>query len=146
MGLITDDLGEDRMSVAWGLSDEISRRGITLKKRVQLARKSVKTESGQKSLRELEDLAEETVENLRRITRALRPIYLEDLGLSTALGMLARETGQMEGLDVEFVLLDAKHRLTSEVELSLYRIAQEALNNVVHHAQAKQAVVSLQFT
>jgi signal transduction histidine kinase len=145
IGAITAAQEEERMRLARELHDDTIQAVIALKQRVQLANKSVKTESGQKALRELEDLAEETVENLRRITRALRPIYLEDLGLSTALGMLARETGQMEGLDVEFMLLGAEHRLPREVELSLYRIAQEALNNVVHHAQAKQAVVSLQF-
>jgi signal transduction histidine kinase len=145
IGAITAAQEEERMRLARELHDDTIQAVIALKQRVQLANKSVKTESGQKALRELENLAEETVENLRRITRALRPIYLEDLGLSTALGMLARETNQMEGLDVEYILLGEEHRLPREVELSMYRIAQEAVNNVVHHAQAKQAVVSLQF-
>ena len=145
IGAITAAQEEERMRLARELHDETIQAVIALKQRVQLARKSVKTESGQKSLQELEDLAEETVENLRRITRALRPIYLEDLGLSTALSMLARETSLAGDLDVDFMLLGEEHRLSREVELSLYRIAQEALNNVLHHAQAKHAIVSLQF-
>lgn len=145
IGAITAAQEEERLRLARELHDDTIQAVIALKQRVQLANQSVKTESGQKALRELENLAEETVENLRRITRALRPIYLEDLGLSTALGMLARETSQMENLEVEFMLLGEEHRLPREVELAMYRIAQEALNNVVHHAQAKQAVVSLQF-
>jgi signal transduction histidine kinase len=145
IGAITAAQEDERMRLARELHDDTIQAVIALKQRVQLANQSVKTESGQKALRELENLAEETVENLRRITRALRPIYLEDLGLSTALGMLAREISQMENLEVEFMLLGEEHRLPREVELSLYRIAQEALNNVVHHAEAKQAVVSLRF-
>ena len=145
IGAITAAQEEERMRLARELHDETIQAVIALKQRVQLASKSIKTESGQKTLVELEDLAEETVENLRRITRALRPIYLEDLGLSTALSMLARETSLGGDLDVDFMLLGEEHRLSREVELSLYRIAQEALNNVLHHAQAKHAVVSLKF-
>ena len=146
IGAITAAQEEERMRLARELHDETIQAVIALKQRVQLANKSIKTESGQKALLELEDLAEETVENLRRITRALRPIYLEDLGLSTALSMLARETSLAGDLDVDFMLLGQEHRLSREVELSLYRIAQEALNNVLHHAQAKHAVLSIQFS
>jgi signal transduction histidine kinase len=59
--------------------------------------------------------------------------------------MLARETSLAGDLDVDFMVLGDEQRLPREVELSLYRIAQEALNNVLHHAQAKHAVVSLRF-
>ncbi|HLO14689.1 MAG TPA: ATP-binding protein [Anaerolineales bacterium] len=97
------------------------------------------------ALKELENLAEETVENLRRLTRALRPIYLEDLGLVTALGMLANETNQTHQLQVDFQVIGNERRLSGEVELALYRIAQEALNNVVHHAKADRARLQISF-
>jgi two-component system sensor histidine kinase UhpB len=112
---------------------------------VQLAQKSVKDQQGRQSLKELEDLAERTVENLRRLTRALRPIYLEDLGLVTALEMLAREMGQANHFAVDIQQSGQERRLSREVELALYRIAQEALNNVVHHAKAKHATISVRF-
>src|SRR6266498_5245239 len=79
------------------------------------------------------------------MTRSLRPIYLEDLGLVTALGMLAREISQANHLQVDFQVFGDERRLSREVELALYRIAQEALNNVVHHANAKHAVLSISF-
>ena len=90
-------------------------------------------------------MAEQTIENLRRLTRALRPIYLEDLGLVTALEMLANETSQANHLDVKFQPSGKERRLSREVELALYRIAQEALNNTVRHAHAKHANVQLTF-
>ena len=145
IGAITAAQEEERMRLARELHDETIQAVIALKQRVQLANKSVKTESGRQALKELEDLAENTVENLRRLTRALRPIYLEDLGLVTALGMLARETSQTNPLQVDFHVLGEERRLSREVELALYRIAQEALNNVVHHAKADHATLEITF-
>ncbi len=145
IGAITAAQEEERMRLARELHDETIQAVIALKQRVQLANKSVKTESGRQALKELENLAESTVENLRRLTRALRPIYLEDLGLVTALGMLARETSQTNHLQVDFNVFGEEHRLSHEVELALYRIAQEALNNVVHHAKADHATLQITF-
>ena len=145
IGAITAAQEEERMRLARELHDETIQAVIALKQRVQLANKSVKTESGKQALKELEDLAENTVENLRRLTRALRPIYLEDLGLVTALGMLARETSQTNHLQVDFHVFGEERRLSREIELALYRIAQEALNNVVHHANAEHAAVQITF-
>jgi two-component system, NarL family, sensor histidine kinase UhpB len=76
----------------------------------------------------------------------LRPIYLEDLGLVTALEMLARETGQATNTSVEFQRQGTERRLPPSVELALYRMAQEALNNVARHAQATHAHLSIAFT
>jgi signal transduction histidine kinase len=116
-----------------------------LKQRVQLAKKMIKDQKGKQSLDELETLAEQTVENLRRLTRALRPIYLEDLGLVTALEMLARETSQNMGLIVGFTKNGQERRLSREVELPLYRIAQEALTNAVKHSKATHAEMIITF-
>jgi signal transduction histidine kinase len=127
------------------LHDDTIQAVIALKQRVQLAQKSLKDQSGRQSLMELETLAEQTVENLRRLTRALRPIYLEDLGLVTALEMLARETSQNNQLVVDFQKTGQERRLAREVELSLYRIAQEALNNVVKHSKATRADLTITF-
>lgn len=145
IGAITAAQEEERTRLARELHDDTIQAVIALKQRVQLAQKSVKDQNGRQSLKALEDLAEQTVENLRRLTRALRPIYLEDLGLVTALEMLAREIGQTDRLQVEFQQSGQERRLSREVELALYRIAQEALNNVVHHAKAKQATLSIDF-
>lgn len=145
IGAITAAQEEERMRLARELHDDTIQAVIALKQRVQLAQKSAKEQSARKSLGELETLAEQTIENLRRLTRALRPIYLEDLGLVTALEMLARETSQANKLDVQFHRLGQERRLSREVELALYRIAQEALNNVVHHASARSAKLQINF-
>jgi len=145
IGAITAAQEEERMRLARELHDDTIQAVIALKQRVQLAQKSIKDQNGRQSLKELETLAEQTIENLRRLTRALRPIYLEDLGLVTALDMLARETSQANHLEVDFQQSGQERRISREVELALYRIAQEALNNVVHHAKAKHAALHIGF-
>jgi two-component system sensor histidine kinase UhpB len=145
IGAITSAQEEERTRLARELHDDTIQAVIALKQRVQLAQKSVKDQSGKQSLDELEALAEQTIENLRRLTRALRPIYLEDLGLVTALEMLARETSENNDLIVDFKKTGQERRLSRDVELSLYRIAQEALNNVVKHADATHAELNILF-
>ncbi|HEX2990192.1 MAG TPA: histidine kinase [Anaerolineales bacterium] len=145
IGAITAAQEEERSRLARELHDDTIQAVIALKQRVQLAQQTVRDPNGRKALRELEELAEQTVENLRRLTRALRPIYLEDLGLVTALDMLARETGQVHSLVVEFQKEGQERRLTHEVELALYRIAQEALHNVVKHSGASKASLKIAF-
>jgi signal transduction histidine kinase len=145
IGAITAAQEEERMRLARELHDDTIQAVIALKQRVQLAQRSAKDRNTHKSLGELETLAEQTIENLRRLTRALRPIYLEDLGLVTALEMLANETSQANPLDVKFHRSGQERRLSREMELALYRIAQEALNNVVHHAKAKHANLQISF-
>ena len=143
IGSITSAQEEERLRLARELHDETIQSVIALKQRVQLAEKLVKDQKGKQSLQELEGLAEQTVENLRRIIRALRPIYLEDLGLVTALEMLARETKTPQ---VDFYPTGHEQRLERDVELALYRIAQEALSNVVRHAKASRATLNINFS
>jgi signal transduction histidine kinase len=145
IGAITSAQEEERLRLARELHDDTIQSVIALKQRVQLAQTSVKDQPTRRTLGELETLAEQTIENLRRMTRALRPIYLEDLGLVTALEMLARETSQNNLLDVDFEKSGEEQRLSREVELALYRITQEALNNVVRHSQAKRADLQISF-
>lgn len=104
IGAITTAQEEERNRLARELHDDTIQAVIALKQRVHLVQKSLKTQAGRQALSELESLAEETVQNLRRLTRALRPIYLEDLGLVTALEMLTRETSQGNHIKVEFHL------------------------------------------
>jgi len=145
IGAITSAQEDERMRLARELHDETIQSVIALKQRVQLAEKLIKDQNGKRSLQELEGLAEQTVENLRRLIRALRPIYLEDLGLATALDMLARETAQNNHLVVDFQKAGEERRLSREEELSLYRIAQEALSNVVKHSKATHADLKISF-
>jgi len=80
----------------------------------------------------------------RRAIQALRASPLEDLGLSMALEQLARSLADRDGLRIDLDLPSAAPEMTSEVEYSLYRIAEEALRNVEQHAGAKSVRLVLQ--
>ena len=145
IGAITKGQEDERLRLAHDLHDDTIQSLIVLKQRVQLAKMNLSQDASPKALIELEALAEQTIENLRRTTRALRPIYLEDLGLLAAVEMLASETGQSAHLRVDFHHTGVEHRLSADVELALYRMAQEVLNNMIRHAQATYASVQIEF-
>ena len=94
---------------------------------------------------EMQAMTTQMIDDLRRLTRDLRPIYLEDLGLVPALDMLARDTGAIINIPVTFKTAGREQRLPPDGELALYRIAQDALSNVVRHSKASKAAVSLDF-
>ncbi len=151
IGAITDAQEDERKRLARELHDDTLQALIALKQRVQLTQLELSPNGNANTaesvkLYEIAGLTEQTIENLRRVTRALRPIYLEDLGLVTALEMLAQETGQLRGIPTELFRHGTERRLDPATELALYRMAQEALNNVIRHAKASHAVLSINFT
>lgn len=87
-------------------------------------------------------LAEGIVNGVRDVARGLRPPALDDLGLTAALERLATEAGARSGVPVR---LDMRTHgaLNPSLQLVVFRIAQEALNNVERHAQARSARLSL---
>jgi len=85
------------------------------------------------------------VEELRRTVSALRPAYLEDLGLLPALEALVRSTADLTDAQVTLQADGLKRRLAPDVALAAFRIAQESLNNAVQHAQADHIVLSVAF-
>jgi len=145
IGAITAGQEEERRRLARELHDDTLQSLIALNQRVQLTQLALADSPTAGAIAEIQTLLEQTMADLRRFTRALRPIYLEDLGLVAALEMLTREVGQADNLRVEFHRAGSERRLSSEVELALYRMAQEALSNVARHAQAVQVSLSITF-
>ncbi|MEU1392222.1 MULTISPECIES: histidine kinase [unclassified Nonomuraea] len=84
-----------------------------------------------------------SLDEVRQVAHRLRPGVLEDLGLTSALTALATDLSQTGTVEVTRRLAPGLPPLTSEVELVLYRIAQESLTNVARHAQATRATLTL---
>jgi two-component system, NarL family, sensor histidine kinase UhpB len=120
---------EERKRIARELHDEVGQvlTGVMLQLDDADAREAVR--------RSLEDV--------RRIARELRPETLDDLGLLSALRALSN-TAAHNGLRVERQLDIGDLRLRPEVELAVYRVAQESLTNVMRHAGASEVLVALQ--
>lgn len=95
---ITAGQEEERRRLARDLHDDTIQSLIALNQRIQLAQMSTSDEASAARLSTMQQMAEQIVVDLRRLTRDLRPIYLEDLGLIPALKVLARDMSQAMGL------------------------------------------------
>lgn len=91
----------------------------------------------------LKNAVSATLRETRKFIFDLRPMTLDDLGLFPTLKRYTQDLMNKTGLQVAFTPRGPEHRLPPAVEISLFRIAQEALSNVVNHAHAHQANVSL---
>src|SRR5579884_3197840 len=92
---------------------------------------------------DLEAMTVEALEGVRRLALELRPPALDDLGLLAALGDLAQRFRDQLGISVDYEARGLRGRLPAEVELVLYRVAQEALTNVAKHAHAGRVWIDL---
>lgn len=95
-------------------------------------------------LRQVADEVRVSLDDVRRIARKLRPEALDDLGLVNALIALCSRLGEQSGVRIERDLAAGLPPLGPDVELVIYRVAQEGLFNVVRHAGASDTSLSLQ--
>jgi two-component system, NarL family, sensor histidine kinase UhpB len=91
----------------------------------------------------VQEAVRSSLEDVRRIALELRPEALDDLGLVSALAVLCERLGQRSGVAVDQHFDDDLPQLDPEAELVVYRVAQEALTNVVRHAEVDRAELSL---
>lgn len=124
----------ERRRLAGDIHDGISQRLVTLSYRLDAAARSDDAAVVAEQLGKARELVELTLQEARAAISGLRPPVLDDLGLAGGLASLARSIPQI-GIDVEL----AEKRLPDHIELALYRIAQECLQNVVKHAGATSA-------
>lgn len=95
---------------------------------------------------ELEKLAVDGVDELQRMVSGLHPPQLDDLGLLAALRWYANDISNRSGLPINITSHGNKPILSSDVRAVVFRIAQEAINNVVRHANASQLDIQLDYT
>ncbi len=86
---------------------------------------------------------EKAIQEVRRISRNLRPSELDDLGLAPAVRSLCSEFGERTGVAVDLAITKLPKTLPNEMELNLYRIIQEALGNIEKHSRASRVSLRL---
>jgi signal transduction histidine kinase len=98
------------------------------------------------TVQEVVDVAlQRCIDGIRRFCRALRPSVLDDLGLVPALEWLLSDLAERSGLRTALDEQGDRLRLDPEQELVIFRVAQEALHNIEHHAMAKHVVARLEY-
>ena len=96
-------------------------------------------------LRDVQAQLNRGVQSVHRFVQGLRPPLLDDLGLIPALRSLAKGLQESDGIGTSLKVLGGERRFSPEVESLLFRIVQEALNNIRRHAQASEAQVVTEF-
>ena len=135
----------ERKRIAQELHDETVQKIVLVCQQLDVAERVELPAASREALGRARRTAEETVAELRNFARALRPPALEDLGLVSALRRVLAELAERHDIEVLLEVPQAERRLAPEIELALFRIAQEALRNVEHHAQASLVRVTITF-
>jgi len=138
---------EERQRIARELHDEtIQSLALLMRQLDDVDSKSAGLSSAYtEELAKARKIAEKAVGDLRNFTRALRPPILDDLGVVASIRSLLVDFTDRTGVIGQFLLSGEEKRLSRETEVGIYRIAQEALWNVEHHAKAKNVDVSINF-
>lgn len=144
LSAVTRGQEAERARLAQELHDGPVQELIALGQQAEMAQRLVERgemDRARTLLDELRRVELETVEELRRLIGALRPIYLEDLGFLPALEMLVQQAAGRTSARVRLEREGLPYRFAPELELAAYRIVQEALNNAVQHAHAQDITV-----
>jgi two-component system sensor histidine kinase DegS len=138
---------EERKRIARELHDDTAQDLVILLRQVdELALAADKlSPPHKKRLEKLRQQAAKIMDGVHRFSQDLRPSVLDDLGLLPALEWLTSDLTEHFGIAVEMKVVGSARRFSPEVELVLFRIAQEALRNVWKHSGAKKARVTLEF-
>ena len=134
---------EERKRLARELHDDTSQRILLLTHGVDNLASKAERYLPQELRNELEkiyELSQQTYQSIKQYAQALRPGILDDLGLVAAIKWLAEEIHDFSGIEIQ-VKTDDVPPLPPEIQLVLFRIVQEALNNVHRHSEASQASI-----
>jgi signal transduction histidine kinase len=96
-------------------------------------------------LQEVRQIAQDTLERVRTLSQALHPVMLDEAGLETTLDWYIPTVERQTGIAISYEKLGKPYSLDGNAAVQIYRVLQEALNNVARHSGAKQAWVRLRF-
>ncbi|HEX8995122.1 MAG TPA: sensor histidine kinase [Ktedonobacterales bacterium] len=146
--LITRAQEDERRRLARELHDDTAQALIALSRGLDaLANQHInpiKSPEDVHFVDQLVDLTQRTLDSVRRACQDLRPSVLDDLGLSAALESLAGSMTE-RGLSCVYAQHGQAHPYPLEVEVAVYRIAQEALSNALRHSQPQRAKIDLRY-
>jgi signal transduction histidine kinase len=135
---------EERNRLARELHDSVSQTVFSINLTAESAKILIDRdpERVKKLLAHLQALSQNALGEMRSLIRHLRPGNVEEEGLGEALRKHARERLKHDGLSVE-VIIQGERRLGAQIEDGIFRIVQEALNNIVKHAKTDSALVDV---
>jgi signal transduction histidine kinase len=137
---------EERKKISRELHDVIAQTLTSINVRLATLKKEAlsNTRGLERSIARTQQLVERSVNIVHRFARELRPTVLDDLGLIPALHTFMKGFKEETGIHVSLSAFAAVEKVNGDKRTVLYRVAQEALNNVARHAQASRVEVSIQ--
>ena len=135
----------ERQRIAAELHDSLGQNLSVIKNRAQVTRQlpSLPPEAA-RHLEAVERVVSEAIAETRSLAHNLRPLHIEQVGLTDSLGVLIREISQSSDIHFERRLENVDDLFAGNAATNIYRIVQEALNNLIKHSQAQAATVTLE--
>jgi signal transduction histidine kinase/ligand-binding sensor domain-containing protein len=134
----------ERKRIAAEIHDSLSQSLVIIKNRAMLSlSREEEHDHAIEQMREIADAASHAIDEAREIIYDLRPIQLDRLGFTKAVEEMIEKLSLSQGLEISRELDEIEGILTKEAESSLYRIVQESFNNIIKHAGATRAGVSI---
>ena len=133
----------ERARLARELHDETGQALTSILLGLKTLDRRITDDDGRAAVSELRELVVDTLQDVRRLAVELRPAALDDFGLVPAIERLLSTVAEQSGLVVDLQSQLGQERLPTDAETTLYRITQEALTNVVKHADAERVTVHL---
>ena len=134
---------EERGRLARDLHDDIGQVLTALKIQLESLQRAADPERLRARLAEGVETVQQTLERVRQLSLSLRPPQLDDLGLAAALRSHLDRQALVSGIAAHFDGAEAPHELDPDTETACFRVAQEAINNVLRHAHAHNLWVRL---
>jgi signal transduction histidine kinase len=135
----------ERQRIARELHDETGQALTAIGMGLRGVSEKVDAEETTQHLGHLEELTGHALDELQRLIAGLRPSHLDDLGLAAALRWYAGEVEERAPISVRVKIEGEEEQLSALIKVGLFRVAQEALTNVVKHASASEAAVKLEY-
>lgn len=136
----------ERQRIARDLHDETGQSLTAIGMGLRGLADELKNSRGSRdTLEQLQALTSESLRELQRIISDLRPAHLDDLGLSATLRWYASRLQEMVGLNIRVDIIGEEHTLDEANKIAVFRIIQEALNNIIKHSKATHANISLDY-
>jgi signal transduction histidine kinase len=138
---------EERKRIARDLHDQLGQALSAMTMGMEAVERSLPPELDglRERLVRAKSLATRALEQTHELILDLRPVVLDDLGLIAAMRSYAEEHLVPRGVAVQVTLHGTTRRLPPELEITLFRIAQEAINNIANHAAAQHASIMIEF-
>jgi signal transduction histidine kinase len=132
----------ERQRIAINLHDSLGQNLLVIKNQARLALQPASDEAARQGrLNKISEITSQAIEEVRQITRGLRPYQLDRLGLTQAIRAIVRQASENNSISVAISLDSIDDIFDKESEIHVYRLVQEALNNIVKHSGATEAAI-----